>query len=277
MSSLDPIHVTRWGHSGPTIVLIHGSAQGSRVGGDGHFAAQRVLASEGWQLVVPDRPGHGASPAAGRADDAEADGVWVADLLGEGAHLVGHSFGACVALAAAARRPAAVRSLTLIEPGMQKLAVDDPAVRRFVLQVMATLFLSFSPERRAVRFAKLVGIPGGIRGGASRDELKAMGRGIAKLRVPAGATLRAELATIRQAAIPLLVVTGGWSASFDAVGKRVAEVGGGRHQIVKSPNHFPNLMPDFNTVLTTFMQVNDVPRPGGHELEPPTFNLHPEP
>ncbi len=255
--SLDHIHVTRWGVSGPAVVLVHGSAQGSRVGGDHHFAAQQALAGQGWQLVVPDRPGHGASPAPGRPDDAEADGAWVAELLGDGAHLVGHSFGGCVALAAAARRPQAVRSLTLIEPGMQKLAIDDPAVRRFVLKLVATLIFSFSPERRAVRFAKLVGIPGDIRGGSSRDELKAMGRGIAKLKVPAAATLRAELETIKQAGIPLLVVTGGWSPSFDAVGERVAAVGGGRHQIVASPNHFPNLMPAFNAVLTAFMTGSD--------------------
>ena len=255
MSSLDHIHVTRWGGSGPAVVLIHGSAQGSRVGGEQHFAAQQALATQGWQLIVPDRPGHGRSPAPGRPDDAEADGAWVADLLGGGAHLVGHSFGGCVALAAAARRPDAVRSLTLIEPGMQKLAIDDPHVRRFVLRLVATMIFSFSPERRAARFAKLVGIPGNIRGGASREELKAMGRGIAKLKVPAADTLRRELGVVKAAGIPLLVVTGGWSPSFDAVGARAATVGGGRHEIVSSPNHFPNLMPAFNPLLTTFLST----------------------
>ncbi|WP_375392791.1 alpha/beta fold hydrolase [uncultured Sphingomonas sp.] len=254
MSSLDHINVTRWGESGPSVVLVHGSAQGSRVGGDHHFRAQQALAAEGWQLIVPDRPGHGASPAPGRPDDAEADGAWVAELLGDGAHLVGHSFGGCVALAAAARRPEAVRSLTLIEPAMQKLAVDNPHVRRFVLKLVSTIIFSFSPERRAVRFAKLIGIPGGIRGGSSRAELKAMGRGIAKLKVPAAATLRHELETIRQAGIPLLVVTGGWNPAFDAVGARAASVGGGRHEIVASADHFPNLTPAFNAVLTGFMR-----------------------
>lgn len=257
MSSLDQIHLTRWGRSGPKVVLVHGSAQGSKIGGDHHFAAQRTLGDEDWQLVVPDRPGHGASPAPGRPDDAEADGAWVADLLGDGAHLVGHSFGGCVALAAAARRPDAVRSLTLIEPGMQKLAIDDPHVRRFVLKLLATMLLSFSPERRAVRFARLIGIPGGIRGGSDSTELKAMGRGIARLKVPSAQTLRTELELVQGAGIPLLVVIGGWSRSFDAVGARVAAVGGGDHRIVASPNHFPNLMPAFNPILTAFMTEAD--------------------
>ena len=260
MSSLDHIYITRWGESGLPVVLVHGSAQGSRIGGGQHFAGQRPLADEGWRLIVPDRPGHGASPSPGRPDDAEADGAWVADLLGDGAHLVGHSFGGCVAVAAAARRPNAVRSLTLIEPGMQKLAIDDPHVRRFVLKLAAALACSFSAERRAMRFAKLVGIPDDIRGGSSREELKAIGRGIAKLRVPSAATLRRELETIEQAGIPLLVVTGGWSPSFDAVGARAAQVGGGQHRIVASPNHFPNLMPAFNPILTAFMSEAEARR-----------------
>ena len=259
MSSLDHIHVTRWGDAGPRVVLVHGSAQGSRIGGDHHFAAQQAMAGAGWQLIVPDRPGHGRSPPPGRPDDAEADGAWVADLLGDGAHLVGHSFGGCVALAAAAARPDAVRSLTLIEPGMQKLAIDDPQVRRFVLKLMTTLIFSLSAERRAVRFARLVGIPGGVRGGSSREELKAMGRGIAKLKVPSAATLRRELEAIERAGIAMLVVTGGWSPAFDAVGKRVAAVGGGRHRIVASPDHFPNLTPGFNPVLSAFMTAADAP------------------
>lgn len=259
------IHVTHWGHSGPKVLLIHGSAQGSRVGGAGHFAGQQALATQGWQLVVPDRPGHGQSPAPGRPDDAEADGAWAADLLGDGAHLVGHSFGGCVALAAAASRPDAVRSLTLIEPGMQKLAIDNPHVRRFVLKLVAAMVLSFSAERRAVRFAKLVGIPGEIRGGSSRQELKAMGQGIAKLKVPSADTLRRELSIVREAGIPLWVVTGGWSRSFDAVGARVAEVGGGRHEIVAAPNHFPNLAAEFNPALVTFMREAAVKKAARHE------------
>ena len=117
------IHVIRWGSTGPRVVTVHGSAQGSEVGGDKHFSRQAELAHQGLQIVVPDRPGHGRSPDPGRPDDAEADGAWVADMLNDGAHLVGHSFGGCVALAAAARRPEAVLSLTLIEPAVLALAM----------------------------------------------------------------------------------------------------------------------------------------------------------
>jgi pimeloyl-ACP methyl ester carboxylesterase len=53
------------------------------------------------------------------------DGEWMADLP-ENAYLVGHPFGGAVALAAAARRPDAARSLKLIEPAAHKFASSNP-------------------------------------------------------------------------------------------------------------------------------------------------------
>ncbi len=258
-----PVHVTRWGDYGPRIVLIHGSAQGSLVGGDVHFSRQKALSETGFRLQVPDRPGHGRTLPRGHPDDAEVDAIWVGDLLGDGAHLVGHSFGGCVALAAAARRPDAVRSLTLIEPGMQKLATDNPAVRQFGLRILAAITLSWSPTKRAERFSRIVGIPEEIRGGRDRDELARIGRGIARLKLPTGAALREELAMIKQAAIPLLVVTGGWNRAFDVVGARVAKAGGGTHRIIASPHHFPNLVSDeFNEMLAAFAHDADAAAAG---------------
>jgi pimeloyl-ACP methyl ester carboxylesterase len=104
VSGAPSIHITRWGDSGPRVVFVHGGAQGTDVAGESNFSNQKILAARGWQPIVPDRPGHGKSPDPGRPDDAEADGTWVADLFGDGAHLLGHSFGGCVALSAAAVR-----------------------------------------------------------------------------------------------------------------------------------------------------------------------------
>lgn len=253
--STDSIYITRWGQSGPRVVMVHGSAQGSKVGGDRHFSAQESLGAEGLQVIVPDRPGHGRSASPGRPDDAEVDGEWVAEILGDGAHLVGHSFGGCVALAAAAKRPEAVLSLTLIEPGMQKLAMDDPAVRKFGLKMLMVVFLSISAEARAARFAKLVRIPAEIRGGSDRQELAEMGQAIARLKIPSRETLERELTIVRLSAIPLLTITGGWSLAFDATGRRVASIGGGKHMLIKSEHHFPHLVSDeFNRVFLSFVR-----------------------
>ncbi len=253
-----PIHVTRWGTSGPVVVMVHGSAQGSEVGGNRHFSRQEALAGMGWQVVVPDRPGHGRSPAPGRPDDAEADGRWVADLLGDGAHLVGHSFGACVALAAAALRPSVVRSLTLIEPAMMPLAIDNPAVLDFVKQLGGVMAQASSPAEAAVAFARLIRIPDEIRGGSSEAELQRMGGGLQRLKLPTPPELRGWLAAIKDAAVPLQVIEGGWNPAFAAVSERAAAIGGGKHVVVRSDNHFPQLASDaFNQELAAFMTAAD--------------------
>jgi pimeloyl-ACP methyl ester carboxylesterase len=69
--SLDEIYITRWG-SGPPVVMVHGSAQGGPAGGAEQFGAQRPLVDHGWELVLPDRPGHGRSPSRG-PEDLELD------------------------------------------------------------------------------------------------------------------------------------------------------------------------------------------------------------
>lgn len=250
-----PIHVVEHG-AGPRVVLVHGSAQGGSVGGEKHFANQASLAARGWKIIIPDRPGHGLSPAPDRGDNAAEDAVWVAELLGSGGHLVGHSFGGAVALATAALRPEAVRSLTLIEPALQKVGSDIPAVRKFLAKMIAIMVFSFSRETRIKRFAKLVGIPDSIRGGTSKEEYRKMGEGLARLTLPTKAEILAQLSVVKEHGIPLVVVSGGWNEAFDAVGARVAEQGGGRHAVVRSPHHFPqNVSEEFNDLLDAAMRA----------------------
>ena len=251
----DTLHVTRWGDSGPRVVLVHGSAQGSTLGGDRHFVAQQRLAQEGWQVIVPDRPGHGKSPSPGRPDIAQADGVLIAPLLGDGAHLVGHSFGGCVALATAALRPQSVKTLTLIEPAMMLLAMDDPVVRSFGFRMLRILFLSFSPTTRIRRFCELVNIPSEIRGAGDAEEQRRMGKAIRRLKMPSKGEVQAQLEAVKAAGIPLLVVTGGWSPAFEATSDRVASVGGGRRMVIRSQHHFPQqISEEFNDALMAFMR-----------------------
>ena len=88
-----------------------------------------------------------------------ADAAWVAELLGDGAHLVGHSLGGAVALVAAARRPGAVRSLTLIEPALLQLAGDNPAVQAFQEKVVQLLSSDRPPEEIRKELSRLMGVP----------------------------------------------------------------------------------------------------------------------
>jgi pimeloyl-ACP methyl ester carboxylesterase len=261
----EAFHVTRWGETGPRVILVHGSAQGSRAGGDQHFSRQRQLAERGFQVLVPDRPGHGRSADPGRPDDAEADGALVADLIGDGAHLVGHSYGGCVALAAAVRNPSAVRSLTLIEPAMPLLAMHRLAVLRFGIRVALVTAMPMSDVSRVKRFVKLVNIPPELRGtdGASDAELSKMGRALARMKLPSKGTLRGQLTRIRDAGVPVLAVAGTWSPAFRAITDTVASIAGGKTLVIQADHHFVHLVSDeLNDALVRFMQESDARRGG---------------
>jgi pimeloyl-ACP methyl ester carboxylesterase len=100
--------------SGPPVVLVHGSASSSRQWrklSERLCGECRVLAAD---LCATDGSGEGVA-----AFTFAADCALVARLLeigGEGAHLVGHSYGGVIAARVALDRPRALASLTLIEP-----------------------------------------------------------------------------------------------------------------------------------------------------------------
>lgn len=252
----DNIYVARWGDEGPRVVMIHGGAQGSISAGHKNFHAQEVLATEGFQLVVPDRPGHGQSASPGRPDDAEADGAWAAALVGDGAHLVGHSFGGLVALDAANRGLGKVRSITLIEPALLKIAARHPAVRKLLLKMAAYMILPYSNATRSRKVMKLLGIPDVF--ARSEEELSKTGRGLGKIKLPAKKTMLAQLVAVREAGIPLLIISGDWNPAFIATGEEAARVGGGRHVVVPSEHHFPQWSGGyFNRLLADHWKAAD--------------------
>ena len=99
---MSELHVTTWGDGEP-VLFVHGSF----VRGGASWAAQRPLADR-YRLLFVDRRGYGDSPPTSGEDfDRDADDI--AELLGDGAHLVGHSYGAVASLIAAGRRPGAAR------------------------------------------------------------------------------------------------------------------------------------------------------------------------
>jgi pimeloyl-ACP methyl ester carboxylesterase len=124
------VHVTVWGEGEPA-VFVHGSFGW----GEDTWSEQRPLADD-YRLLLIDRRGFGRSPADGRVD-FERDAQDVAELLGDGAHLVGHSYGGVASLLAAARRPDAVRSLVLIEPPAFGLARGTPEVEELIRNIDA--------------------------------------------------------------------------------------------------------------------------------------------
>ena len=197
--------------TGVPVLFVHGGV----FDGEGTWARQFPLA-ERFHLLIPDRRGYGRSPDAER-EDFEVDAGDIADLLGDGAHLVGHSYGGVVALLAAAQRPAAVRSLTVVEPPAFALVRGQPAVEQMLsgLHAWVASMADATPETLLVSFMTMVG---GDPARLPQPLTPALRRGakmLANERMPDEAEI--PLDVLAAAPFPKLVVSGGHSVPFDAV------------------------------------------------------------
>jgi len=92
--------------------------------------------------------------------DFEEDARDIAALLGDDAHLVGHSYGAIGALYAAALRPQAVRSLTINEPPAYRLIKGNAEADAIVARLQATRRDVHEPRAFLEAFRKIINGPG---------------------------------------------------------------------------------------------------------------------
>lgn len=244
------LNVTVWGE-GDDAVFVHGSFGW----GEETWAKQRPLADD-HRLLLVDRRGFGGSPSAGRVD-FERDADDVADLLGEGAHLVGHSYGGVVSLLAAARRADAVRSLTVIEPPALALVRGVPVADDFIAGVETAMDEAVDPGDYRRRFLRNFGLPPG-EGELTGRQLEAA-RSSWTERSPAEAEI--PFAALR--GLPVLVVRGDWEAAPPAARERARAVFHGICDVLEreldaesatfAAAHNPQLLGDpFNDRLRTF-------------------------
>jgi pimeloyl-ACP methyl ester carboxylesterase len=116
------LHARDWGGSGQPVLLLHGLASNARIW-DG--VAPRLVGA-GLRVVALDLRGHGASDQPGSGYDFASVGRDLAaalDGLGlERPVLVGHSWGAHVALQYAAERPGALAGLVMVDGGLRSAA-----------------------------------------------------------------------------------------------------------------------------------------------------------
>jgi pimeloyl-ACP methyl ester carboxylesterase len=242
-STLD---VTRIG-TGPAVVFVHGSIVGAEL----TWRHQRPLARR-WTLCLPNRPGFGASPPLERGD-FEVEAPLHAELLGEGAHLVGHSYGAVIALYAATLRPDAVRSLTVSEPGALRLAAGVPAVDAAIAdgEELYRRRDEIDPREFLQLFRLGVGsthrtpgvLPEPIRRGV---ELLLRERPPWEAEVPIDDLARAPFGK--------LVVSGGHSEVFESVCDALAYRIGARRRVVAGRGHtIPACGPAYNRCLEEFL------------------------
>jgi pimeloyl-ACP methyl ester carboxylesterase len=234
--------------SGPPVLLVHGSiVDASRT-----WRAQRELA-ERWTLWIPNRPGFGDSPPLARGDfDEEAP--LIAELLGDGAHLIGHSYGGVIALLAAGMRPHAVRSLIVSEPGLMRLAAGDPVVDAMLEhgEEMYRAGPTMSPAEFLRQFRA------GVHSAHETPE-------VLPESLERGATLAAHerppwhadppLDGLAAAPFPKLVISGGHSPVFEAVCDALAERIGAERRILRGRQHtIPTLGEPYNACVDEFMR-----------------------
>ena len=113
--------------SGPPLVLVHGGFSDHVT----NWQEARPWLADRFSVWAVARRGRGDSSAtAGHTvEDEASDVAAVLRRVGEPAFLLGHSYGALVALRAAARQPASVRKLVLYEPPHPQIVGEDVVAR----------------------------------------------------------------------------------------------------------------------------------------------------
>ena len=226
------------------LVLVHGSVRN----GDLAWAGQHELA-EHVELVILNRPGFPPNPPAERID-FEDHGQWVAELLRPGDHLCGHSYGAVVALFAAALVDE-LGSLTVIEPPAFGLAGGDPEVAVFIDRQRAFWANGPSDPRAFLGgFYALVGrhveLPDPL-----PPELEQGAQALIVQRGPWEA--EPPLKTLAARSYPKLVLSGGWSPVFEKVCDLIAERLVAERKVLSGAGHNVQQAPVFNENLLSFL------------------------
>jgi pimeloyl-ACP methyl ester carboxylesterase len=227
------------------IVLVHGSV----TNGPATWAPLEPL-KDRFELVVPSRGGYPPNPPLERIDfEEQADQL--APLLGDAAHLVGHSYGGVISLLMAARHPDRVRSLTVNEPPAFGLARGRPEVEKVVADFDAYFSEAPSEPGALVRgFLAIVGSEARLPDPLPPD-LEQGALALRAERRPWEADLPLE--ELAAAPFPKLVVSGRHSAAFDTVCDVLEEQLGAERAVLPGAGHSLPRAPGYTQRLEAFL------------------------
>lgn len=131
-----PVHLERFGDRGRPMVLVHGLGSSHA-----YWLGVNEALARTHRVYVPDLPGFGRTPLAGRDAGLRANAAVLADLvhtLDEPAVLVGNSMGALLSMLVASGHPDEVAALVLVAPPA------PGAWSAFLDPELAVLFTSYS-------------------------------------------------------------------------------------------------------------------------------------
>ncbi|MDY7544645.1 alpha/beta hydrolase [Glaciimonas sp. CA11.2] len=234
---------------GPRIIFVHGGGAGGAMA----WEAQWPM-SDNWRLVMPARPGYGGSPWLG-SEDFERDSIYIAELIEEGDHIVAHSYGAAVAMLAVVKHPAKIASLTIIESGTSSIAIDHPDVTAFHYAVLGLAAHLPDDDENALRSLFRIIQPNQLLPDPLPPPLKVFASHLKNFRFPAEAIVPELL--LKKALFPMLHISGGHSAAYEAITDRLAQRLGGERLIISGGGHMPQRTgAPFNTALQRFLTTH---------------------
>ena len=229
------------------LVFVHGSVLGAR----GTWGGQKALADR-FELLLVERPGFPPNPPVDRVD-FETDAALVSGLLQPGDHLVGHSYGGVISLLAAATRPDALASLTVIEPPATRVAAGNPVVDAFAAQgaEVYAAGATLGAEEFLRRFLAAVGSAFDPPSPLSPE----LEQGAEALKVERGPwEAEIPLGKLAASAFPKLVVSGHHHPAFDGICDALERELPAERVVFEGFGHTVQRHPDFNDVLADFVQ-----------------------
>lgn len=155
-----PVRYVDFGGEGPPLVAVHGL-------GASHASWVTVgpaLAAAGHRVLALDLPGFGRTPPAGRATTVDAFqrvlDAFLREVAGTPATVIGNSMGGMVGLLQAARHPATLDRLVLVDASLPPPAGQAASIARLLRRRgLATSPPGSFPDPRVLTFFALYSVP----------------------------------------------------------------------------------------------------------------------
>ncbi len=226
---------------------------------------EQMPLAEYFELRMVARRGYFKSPDRPRDYGFDAESDDIASLFGDGVHVVGSSYGGFLALLAAAKRPEAVRSLTLIEPSALSVGRGDADLDALIARLMPVVAAApqLTAEQYLLAFRRaLRGLPADAPPELTELDRRDLADPVARRGIDAARYEQPQweadipLDTLAMAAFPKLVISRGWSRAFDAICDTLEQRLSAERDVIMGARHTLQFVGEpFNQRLLAFLRA----------------------